>query len=145
MTHDGKADFSIISKINKKALKKYGFGNCGEQAQAAFVFLKKLGCCSIDFCITTKGSHNLIVIGREKISNPDDISTWGKNAVVCDPWAEKAYLLSEFEEMQQQKNDVRYADLCYRSDNRECQPKCVNSHKSGIIIGSTRTNEGANQ
>lgn len=116
-SHNGKVDFQEMSEINKKALKKYGFGACGEQAQAAFVFLKKRGIYPLDFCITTGGGHNLVVIGREATSNPDDISTWGENAVVCDPWAEKVYLLSEFEEMRQQKNDVRYADICYQFDN----------------------------
>jgi len=28
---------------------------------------------------------------------------------------------------------------------RACQLKCVSSHKSSIIIGSERTNEGTNQ
>lgn len=68
----------------------------------------------MDFCITTLGGHNVVIIGRSKASDPNDISTWGANAVVCDPWAEKTYLLSEFHEMQKIENDVRYAPICYQ-------------------------------
>jgi hypothetical protein len=112
--NNGKADFSIISVITKRALKKFGFGNCGEQAQTAFVYLKKRGVFPLDFCITTLGGHNVVILGRSKASDPNDISTWGANAVVCDPWAEKTYLLSEFQEMQKIENDVRYAPICYQ-------------------------------
>lgn len=115
MQHDGVADFSVISRLNKKALKKFQFGNCGEQAQAAFVFLDKKGVYPLDFCLTNIGGHNLVVIGREGKSNPEDISTWGSSAVVCDPWAEKAYPLSDFLEMQKPEHDIKYPDMCYRS------------------------------
>lgn len=114
LQHGGVADFSIISELNRKALKKFGFGNCGEQAQSAFIFLKKCGVSPLDFCVTTEGGHNLVVLGRNKSSDPNDSSTWGPDAVVCDPWAEKIYLLSEFKEMQKIENDVRYAAVCYK-------------------------------
>lgn len=115
MQHDGIADFSVISRLTKKALKKFQFGYCGEQAQAAFVFLDKKGIYPLDFCLTNIGGHNLVVIGRKDKSNPEDISTWGSSAVVCDPWAEKAYPLSDFLEMQKPEHDIRYADIFYSS------------------------------
>lgn len=113
LENNGIADFPAISKLTKKGMKKYQFGNCGEQAQTAFVFLKKKGVCNLDFCSTSIGGHNLVVIGRESGSNPEDISTWGDSAVICDPWAERAYPLSDFKEMQKPENDIRYADICY--------------------------------
>ena len=113
MQNGGVAEFPVISKLTKKALKKFQFGHCGEQAQAAFVFLDKKGVYPLDFCMTNIGGHNLVVIGRKSKSNPEDISTWGSSAVVCDPWAEKAYPLSDFLEMQKPEHDVRYADIYY--------------------------------
>lgn len=132
MQNNGVADFPVISRLNKKALKQYQFGNCGEQAQAAFVFLDKKGIYPLDFCLTNIGGHNLVVIGRKNKSNPEDISTWGASAVVCDPWAEKAYPLSDFLEMQKPDHDVRYADICYNSVSRPP------SYLSGALVSQFR-------
>ncbi|HGK6652029.1 TPA: hypothetical protein ACJ5DZ_003124, partial [Legionella pneumophila] len=65
------------------------------------------------YCQTSIGEHCLIVIGRVSGSDPNDISTWGEEAVICDPWAEKAYPLSEFRKMQSPENDIRYPEMCY--------------------------------
>ncbi|HAT1981144.1 hypothetical protein [Legionella pneumophila] len=112
-SHNGKAGFDVISKLTHAALLKYGFGNCGEQAQTAFCYLQSRGVAPLDYCQTSIGEHCLIVIGRVSGSDPNDISTWGEDAVICDPWAEKAYPLSEFRVMQSPDNDIRYPEICY--------------------------------
>lgn len=96
--------FHVFAKLNSLTLEKYGYSQCGEQSQAAFIDLIEKGVYPVDFCVTTLGGHNLLVVGRDPTSDPKDISTWGKKAFVCDPWANKVYPVSEFERMQ--KEDV---------------------------------------
>lgn len=38
----------------------------------------------------------MLVIGRNPCSKPDDIDTWGKNAVIYDPWANRFYEANQF-------------------------------------------------
>lgn len=104
LEHDGKTPFHIFCQLHSDALIKYGFGKCGEQAQTAFLYLAQKGVFPLNFCITSIGEHNFIVIGK------------GKEAVICDPWAEKAYPISHFKEMQKPENDIRYPDICYEHD-----------------------------
>lgn len=40
--------------------------------------------------------HVMLVIGRNPCSKPDDIDTWGKNAVIYDPWANRFYEANQF-------------------------------------------------
>ncbi|KTD35425.1 hypothetical protein Lmor_0872 [Legionella moravica] len=40
--------------------------------------------------------HEMVVIGRKKNSDPKNILTWGKNAVICDPWAKMSYMATSF-------------------------------------------------
>lgn len=44
----------------------------------------------------TLDNHRFIVIGRDPDSDSYDISTWGKDAIICDPWAKLNYFASEF-------------------------------------------------
>jgi RHS repeat-associated protein len=75
-------------------------GNCGEKAAVAFVYLKSLTAHPLDFMVTQSGtllgSHAFVVIGRLKDSSPKDPTTWGRKAVVCDPWDSKVYLASSY-------------------------------------------------
>lgn len=101
------------NNIATLAMKKFQYGQCEEQARAAFKYLKKLiikehFACVLDLCITTIGGHTLIVID----SQPFDTGNQ-EDAVICDPWAEKVYPLSQFEVMQRPENDVKYAKQCY--------------------------------
>lgn len=113
-SHHGICPFEVMIKLNYDALKENGYGHCGELAQAAFHYLKRLGVYPIDFCKTTVGSHNILVIGRCRGSDPNDITTWGKDAVVCDPWADRCYPISDFVTMQKPEHEVRYPAICYQ-------------------------------
>lgn len=44
------------------------------------------------------GRHHLLIIGRDKESDPNDHRTWGKDCVFCDIWAGKCFPVSEIEE-----------------------------------------------
>jgi len=69
-----------------------GCGNCGEQAALAFVHLhERLRARPLDFMARTDKDHAFVVIGRVSGSDAGDFHTWGKEAVVCDPWVGKAY------------------------------------------------------
>lgn len=66
-------------------------GNCGEQAAIAFMFLYDRGVRPIDYMSRVNANHAFVVIGRKLPSKASAPSTWGKDAVICDPWAGHAY------------------------------------------------------
>ncbi|MFA6303525.1 MAG: hypothetical protein WC627_10420 [Legionella sp.] len=52
--------------------------------------------------------HAMLVIGRDTSSEPDDIKTWGKEAILFDYWANKSYLASDFHEIQAKTPDIPF-------------------------------------
>ena len=68
-----------------------GCGNCGEQAAVAFMHLVERKVKPIDYMFRNNADHAFVVIGRDKGSLPENHSSWGKDANVCDPWHGKAY------------------------------------------------------
>jgi hypothetical protein len=67
---------------------KAGCGNCGEQSAVAIVYLLEYSADSLDLMAFDPlfFDHVFVVIGRAKGSTVNRISTWGPNAVVCNPW-----------------------------------------------------------
>jgi hypothetical protein len=59
-------------------------GNCGENADLAFIYLYDRGVRPIDRVEHT-GDHNFVVIGRQD-GAINDTASWGPAAVICDPW-----------------------------------------------------------
>lgn len=80
---------------------KSGVGNCEEMA---FHALDYLACKTnlfaeiyfIEGKIEDDGDHVFVVVNRSRDSVPNDPSTWGDAAVICDPWAEKVYPASGY-------------------------------------------------
>ena len=78
-----------------------GCGNCGEQAAVAWTWLvDQKGIAPVDYMVNERegdynSNHAFVVIGRKEGSDLQEPSTWGRNAAVCDPWANKCYLASE--------------------------------------------------
>jgi hypothetical protein len=74
-------------------------GNCGENAAIAFISCVDQKVEPLDYmeCAGPGDDHVFLVIGRKEGSSADryDAATWGPDAVVCDPWMNKAYLCSE--------------------------------------------------
>jgi len=66
----------------------YHIGNCWEQAAVAMIYLRDRGTTPMDFMyFTTPGyDHAFLIIGRAQFSNLSTLSTWGPDAVWCDPW-----------------------------------------------------------
>lgn len=66
-----------------------GFGNCGEMAAVAFIWLfERQYVRPIDYmeCDVDVEDHAYVVLGRPWNSYPRDASSWGDKAVICDPW-----------------------------------------------------------
>jgi hypothetical protein len=80
------SDWPGILSQATTAAERLGCGNCGEQSAIAFKFLERLGIRPIEFCFRTLDGHQFVVIGRKKTATAEDTSTWGPDAVVCDPW-----------------------------------------------------------
>lgn len=58
--------------------------------------------------------HTLLVFGREASSDIKDIKTWGKDALLYDPWANKSFPASQFFEIQKNTPNIPFygiADL----------------------------------
>jgi hypothetical protein len=69
------------------ATKKAKCGNCTEQNALAIQFLKARNVGPLDLMFFLDGvDHNFVVIGRKPNSWDNKISTWGGEAVICDPW-----------------------------------------------------------
>jgi hypothetical protein len=70
------------------AARHEGAGNCGELAAIAFMYLEEEGVRPLDYMVFTAPSydHVWLVIGRAAGSRVLDLSTWGEDAVWCDPW-----------------------------------------------------------
>ncbi len=75
---------------------KFSLGSCHE-----------LTCMALYFCIKNnihaeyyEGiniDHTFLVIGRKKGSDPTDPSTWGPDAMICDPWDNQSYPAKELD------------------------------------------------
>lgn len=74
-------------------------GNCGENAAVAFAACIDMKVEPLDYMelAAPEDDHAFLVIGRKEGSNPYryDADAWGRDAVVCDPWMNKAYPCSE--------------------------------------------------
>jgi hypothetical protein len=70
------------------AARLMGNGNCQELAAIAFACLYQSGIRPLDYMAFKKEGygHAWVVIGREADATAD-LSTWGADAVWCDPWA----------------------------------------------------------
>lgn len=82
-------DYHTQLKACAWAAKQEGAGNCGELAAIAFIYLEDNGVKPLDYMVFDNEpayDHVWVVIGRVNGSNPLKVSTWGPDAVWCDPW-----------------------------------------------------------
>lgn len=92
-------------------------GNCGEKVWVLTHFLKKLG---LDIRVEhfqimcnagstqTNGNHTFIVLGRDEESDPSDYTTWGINAIICDPWSRQQYFVRDIPQLLNDCIPVQY-------------------------------------
>jgi hypothetical protein len=93
---DGKLGMPGVIRGTAAKARDLGCGNCGEQAAVAFVYLKDAGVRPLDYMVYKEpGDHAFVVIGRAANSVESDYTTWGDDAVVCDPWGGNAFPAAE--------------------------------------------------
>jgi hypothetical protein len=85
-----------ISQTAQKAIERLGIGTCMEMSAVGleYCMLQNVAQKVEVFCIEG-GNHVFLVIDRDPQSRPEDYSSWGPRAVVCDPWVKTAYPASE--------------------------------------------------
>lgn len=67
-------------------------GNCMEYADLAIAELRELDHeVRLEEISFANGDHVFVVIGRNKASDINDVTTWGSHAVVCDAWSGGVY------------------------------------------------------
>jgi hypothetical protein len=82
---DSLEDITTLAELAKK----HSCGNCGEMTSSAFLHLHNVGIRPLDFVsLKDPADHAFVVIGRKAGTDNDPFGrTWGKDAVICDPWA----------------------------------------------------------
>jgi hypothetical protein len=68
-------------------------GNCAIMANVATIIGNSL--CSVEKISIENGDHAACVIGRDPNSSKTDYTTWGENAVICDPWSSACFAATE--------------------------------------------------
>jgi hypothetical protein len=86
----GKVGWKEAVDVFANQAKQWGCGNCGEQSALAFVYLRDHKVGPRDWMQIGNFAHAFVVVGRPADSDEADCDTWGKKAVVCDPWSERA-------------------------------------------------------
>ncbi|QBR83742.1 hypothetical protein E3983_04850 [Legionella israelensis] len=76
---------------------KLSIGNCGELAyQALDYFLTETDFRAEVYHIVN-GDHVFLVVNRDPNSDPAKPETWGSEAFICDPWANKVFNASDYQ------------------------------------------------
>lgn len=87
--------------ISKKAelTLRYQVGNCEEFSCIALQTLLTHPFYGIsgELAIVEPGDHAFVVLGRSPASRTSDFNSWGRSAVVCDPWVGEVYPVKKFE------------------------------------------------
>lgn len=78
-------DVHLIARIAEA----HNTGNCLENSALSAIRLADAGVSPVE--IFNTHNHAFTVIGRDPDSNPEDVSTWGPNAVIVDGWNRVCY------------------------------------------------------
>jgi hypothetical protein len=104
---DCKLTFEEIEIFAKYAV-KYNVANCHGMCCACVVYAKNKGI-NKRIEIFQIDNHIFLLIGRNpKMSLPSSWERWGRDAIVCDPWAQSCYSASEIETQLMDLSRVMY-------------------------------------
>ncbi|KTD72963.1 hypothetical protein [Legionella tucsonensis] len=77
--------------------KKYSIGNCNELSELALDYIAHyVPHVNAEVFQLVGGNHVVLVVGRQKGSDPKKPETWGRDAYICDPWSDDVYPASEY-------------------------------------------------
>ncbi len=97
-----KEEVALTLAMRAQLAENTHLGTCLEKSAVLVNFFRKLGDsfekelgASVEIFNVVNGDHAFVVIGRDPRSDPNNFATWGKNTVICDPWANTSYFLNE--------------------------------------------------
>jgi hypothetical protein len=92
-----KEERSLELAIRTHLAEREHLGNCVEKSAVLANFFLNLGDSFTQYGVKAEiftienGDHSFVVLGRKPGSDPNDYTTWGEDAVICDPWLGIAY------------------------------------------------------
>src|SRR3984893_19367802 len=117
-----------------------GCGNCAEQCAVAIevLLLPTTRIDALDFMGFDPSffDHQFLVIGREKNSTVNKISTWGLNAVICDPWYP---LFPDPQSTEDFTPPTKLGPRCacfYQRENQHCRYWVDGTVESGLLLAA---------
>ncbi len=116
-----------------------GVGNCDEMSAAAFVFLYRCQLSPLDLLmisykykpfpsldmtpsVESEQHHKFVVIGRPIDSTLENPASWGKQAILCDPWSDLAMPVSNCQDfILNQQTELQFFNIqpMIRSDDQQ--------------------------
>ena len=89
-------DYSLLEVVEK--IERNKSGCCEAMTYVGMIYAwKTYPDIMVEAGSIGRGRHTFLIIGREQTSNFRNYRTWGKNCVLCDPWAGKYYPFSKLE------------------------------------------------
>ena len=108
-------------------------GNCSEYSDLALEHIAEHHpTANAEIFHIEGGDHVFLVIGRDKNSNPSNPKTWGKNAVFCDPWANKVYPAADYQKHLQNFTAGRDMDPTTKRIENKTEPFNPKIHKLAL-------------
>lgn len=105
-----------------KYISKYSLGNCFELALQAFDYiLTHYHHVDAEVYHIKNGDHVFVVLNKDPASHPQRPETWGKSAVICDPWSNKIFPAQEY--LSQLKDYLRPQNENYENNIVDFDPK----------------------
>ncbi|MBA2653331.1 MAG: hypothetical protein H0U73_13870 [Tatlockia sp.] len=86
------------------------------------------------------GGYFLILIGRENYSDPENFSTWGNDAIICDFWAGRCDFADYFLQIEKTENIPFYTTF---TDPYSCETTLSLYQMSHYLSGKPQVIEGA--
>ncbi len=80
-------------------IKKFNVGACAEYALLGFAYMiKHAPEIKAEIYNIANGDHAFLVLNRQEGSDPHNPLTWGDDAYICDPWANKLYPAKDYQQ-----------------------------------------------
>ncbi|WP_454782282.1 hypothetical protein [Legionella sp. WA2022007384] len=112
--------------------KKYSIGNCNELSELALDYIAHYAPhVNAEVFQVVGGNHVVLVVGRQKGSDPRKPETWGKDAYICDPWSDDVYSASKY--LSRTKNYYQTYDEASDTYTNHIEDFNPSKHTFGLI------------